>query len=301
MPGSDDTTDQKGLGFRAKLPSIAVLPLFSFRHGTINREFGQGLAFGITSALMPFAEFNVISASSTMGYWQHPRGTPQIARELGARYLVFGQVVQADQSRSFTVGCLDAESGGEVDFDPIDVHISALHNIEGLIVARVINAIVPHMRAAEIEHDVAWTQQGSRSKGVLLATLPAMHTPDRMSLEEAERLLRAELEVDPGSAVIYAWLARLYSLKISHGWVADRMQACLEALRLARAALSLDPDNAVALTTAGHFHSYLLKETGKGLDMMRRAVELAPNEPWTERLRRRSCPLLVTGRTEPVE
>ncbi len=28
---------------------------------------------------------------------------------------------------------------------------------------------------------------------------------------------------------------------------------------------------------------------------------LAHNVGWTERLRRRSCPLLVTGRTEPVE
>lgn len=280
MAGRDDSSDKQGLGFRAQQPSIAVLPLFCFPHGTISRGFGQGLAFSITSALMPYAELNVISASSTMGYWEHPRATSEIAGRLGARYLVFGQVVQADQLLTLKVGFLDAASGREVDFDPIEVHISALHNIEGLVVARVISAILPHMRAADIEKDIAKPPRRSKPRVALLAALPALHTPDRLSLEEAERLLRAELEVDPDSAVIYAWLARLYALRISHGWVADRRQACLDALRLARIALSLDPDNAVALTTAGHFHSYLLKETDTGLEMMRRAVALAPSEPY---------------------
>lgn len=281
MPdGGDDRFDGlRPLG-RARLKTVAVLPLFAFRHGTINRDFGAGIAFSITSALARFPEINVISASSTMGYLQRRRDPQAFARELGARYVVYGQVVQAEQELSFKVGLADVDAGHQAYFDPISCHISDLHNIDEIIVSRLIGIIIPSMHAAEVQKVLKQAQPGLAASAALLAAIPVMHRASRESMDQAERLLLDATAADPTSGKAYAWLARLNALRIGQGWTTNRRQACIEALRLARHALSLDPDNAMALTTAGHFHSYLQKDIQTGLAMMQRAVEIAPSDPY---------------------
>jgi tetratricopeptide (TPR) repeat protein len=48
---------------------------------------------------------------------------------------------------------------------------------------------------------------------------------------------------------------------------------------LAEIAIGLDDTNAVALATAGHLHSYLHFRFEQGEKLLRRAIEVCPNEP----------------------
>ncbi len=265
---------------RDDLPAIAVLPFFCIPHGTVDREFGQGVAFGIASALMTFREFNVISASSTLGYWGLDAPTRQIAQSLGARYIVSGQIVQADQTLTFKYTLKDVEVGQNHTFTPFDVHISDLHNVDAYIVERVITLILPRMRKAEIDKALTAKSSSLTAHETLLRAIAAMHNLSNASHHRAERLLLHAQGLDSHWAAPFAWHARLVSMRIGQGWVQDRRQAGRQALQLAQSALDRAPENALALATAGHLHSYLLKDVRTGMAMMQRAIEICPSEPY---------------------
>jgi adenylate cyclase len=280
MAGDDGYFPSGGPVARMRLPSIAVLPFFCFPHGTVDREFGEGVAFSITAGLMTFADLNVISAAATMHYWHAAPKALEIAGQLGVRYLLLGQIAQADEMLTFSFRLLDVEVGSETAFDPIEVHISSLHNVELFIVTPVIRAIMPRMREAEVRKALAATAPSRTAHQTLLRAIAALHHLTPESHDRAERLLCEAQALDPSFGAAFAWHARLVSMRIGQGWVADRRQACLEALRLARHAIALDPNNAVALATAGHLHSYLLKDYDTALELLQRAVVACPNEPY---------------------
>ncbi|MEZ5856871.1 MAG: hypothetical protein R3D67_19815 [Hyphomicrobiaceae bacterium] len=265
---------------RGDLPAIAVLPFFCIPHGTVDREFGEGIAFSLAATLMTFPDFNVISASSTLGYWADATPTLSQVSKLGARYLLFGHIVQADQTLTFTYRLKDLETDEEHAFAPLDIHLSDLHNVDAYIVERVITRILPRLRKAEIDKALTRSSAVFTSHETLLRAISAMHHLDDVSHQRAERLLRNVQALDPRWAPPFAWHSRLVSMRIGMGRVENRRQACLQSLQLATTALDRDPENAQALATAGHLHSYLLKDTARGMAMMQRAIDACPSEPY---------------------
>ena len=96
------------------------------------------------------------------------------------------------------------------------------------------------------------------------------------SLEEAERLLRKALAMDPQLARAYVGLAYVYEYRLDFGLgtsVADNMAQQMEA---ARNAVRLDPNDGEAQLVLGHAFAYQ-GMADQALEQFDKALALAPN------------------------
>lgn len=275
---SGNPRGDRGPEYRVGLPSIAVLPYFCLRHGTVRREFGDTMTFARSSALMTVSGLQVIAPSSAMRFSKPSQDLFHTAQKLGVRYLLTGQILQHDQTLTLTHKLLDAANGKVVVFTKLDVPIGALHQFECHVLSQILTAVLPEMREAEIQRALIKVGSGLTAHEALLQAMVAMHSLTRANHERAERLLLTAQRLAPNYGSIYAWHARLISIRIGQGWAADRQAACTEALALAKKAIQFDPANAMALATVGHLHSYLLKDTTTGLAYLERALAACPNE-----------------------
>ncbi|MDX2157147.1 MAG: hypothetical protein SFW09_11620 [Hyphomicrobiaceae bacterium] len=260
---------------RALLPSIAVMPYFC-----LDREFGRCMTFAVTSGLMTIADLHVISASSTIRSWARIPTAELIRRRLRVRFVLAGQIVVNDQMLTFSHRLLDLEAGTEYSLAPIEKHISHLYEIEEQIVVDVLDCILPSLGKQQILSTIAGARRNIDARTALLQAIVAMHTLTSRSFARSERLLHKAQQIDPGYAEAFAWNARLLSIQLGQGWSRDRMSTAREALRLADLAVAKNDRNALALATAGHCHSFVLKDYEGGLSLLERALEACVNEPF---------------------
>ena len=261
------------------LPTIAVLPYFCVQQGKISRAFGEELAFSVASALMTLSGIRVISASSTLRYAATAQSLGHVGRELGAQYVLTGQIVQIEQVLSFTQRAFAVDSGRELSIGRIEAHISHLHELSRRVVSRVVAAILPAMHEETIQQALAKLPSQLTAYEALLKAVASIHRLTPASHAEAESLLKKAQSLDPHYGAAHAWHARLLSIRIGQGWSTDPRATASTALGLADRAIALDPRNGLALATAGHLRSYLLHDLDGGNALLDQAIEACPNEP----------------------
>lgn len=95
--------------------------------------------------------------------------------------------------------------------------------------------------------------------------------------DEALRLFKRAIELDPDFATAYGVAARCYSWRASDGRATDKAREADEAGRLARRAVELGKDDAIALHMAGHAIARVVGDVAAGASLIDRALLLNPN------------------------
>src|SRR5262249_60953734 len=85
---------------------------------------------------------------------------------------------------------------------------------------------------------------------------------------EALRLFRRTVELDPDFGPAYGMAALCYVWRKVNGWMTDQAQESAEAGRLARRALDLGQDDAVALTFGGYYPGSLRRRPRGGAPLV---------------------------------
>ena len=97
-------------------PSIAVLPMLNLSGDRAQDYFADGFTDELVTELAQIRALRVISRTSTMVYRGSRKPLPQIARELGVRYVLEGSVAHVDQRVRVIAQLIDAST---------DTHVSA--------------------------------------------------------------------------------------------------------------------------------------------------------------------------------
>jgi TolB-like protein len=97
-------------------PSIAVLPMVNLSGNAAQDYFADGFTDELVTELAQIRALRVISRTSTMAYKGSRKSLPEIARELGAKYVLEGSVARIGQHVRVIAQLIDA---------PTDTHISA--------------------------------------------------------------------------------------------------------------------------------------------------------------------------------
>jgi tetratricopeptide (TPR) repeat protein len=98
--------------------------------------------------------------------------------------------------------------------------------------------------------------------------------------DQALRMLRKAIELDPDFASAYGMAAWCYTWRSINRWTIDRAQETTEATRLARRAVDLGADDAVALCTGGYALAFVAHDLDGGAAHIDRALSLNPNLAW---------------------
>jgi TolB-like protein len=188
-------------------PAIAVLPFDNLSGDPDQDYFADGIAEEITAALARARSFFVIARSSTLRYRGQAIEAPQVGRELGVYYLLQGSVrISGDRIR-IAAQLVEAATAACIWADRYEGRREDVFDLEDRITERIVGALEPTMRSAEIERVRRKRPDSLEAYDYVMRTLPHMLalTPDASA--EALRLAMEAVRLDPGMRAPMPWPA----------------------------------------------------------------------------------------------
>ena len=258
-------------------PWIAVLPIDVQGGNADLRSFAEGLEADITSNLSMFSHLLVLSRASTEGAMDRERDAVNLGTELGARYLLEGELRAAGDSLRLNVRLVDSRDGTTIWSERFDRALGGeedIFSVQDSIVDRVVGSLgditgVVAKTLAQTIRDKA-ADAMTPYEAILQLSLymqtsrPEMHLKARQALNHA-------ITVEPANSNAWACLAVIRIQEHMHGYN-ELPNSQARALSAARRAIELDSASSFA-----HYSLALTQYFRKDLDAFRAAAERAIN------------------------
>jgi DNA-binding winged helix-turn-helix (wHTH) protein/TolB-like protein/Tfp pilus assembly protein PilF len=248
--------------------SVAVLP---FR--TVSDSGEDYLADGITEALITrltnLKGLRVVSYSRVRQFKGSSEEAAKIGRQLGVEAVIDGTVRVASGRLRVSVHGVDTRSGYTTwAIDRLEAQPEGLLDIEGQLAEEAAQRVRGQLTANE--RDLVTKSRATNSEAYALAL--KARGADR---ETAVQMLQRAVQLDPGFADAYGWLA----LAEFHTHNAGRggPETLRKAISNANRALSIDPNASIAIRALAHISHATGREV-EGLLMARRALESSPDD-----------------------
>jgi adenylate cyclase len=258
-------------------PSIAVLPFQNMSGDPEQEYFADGMVEEITTALSRIRSLFVIARNSAFTYKGRAVDIRQVGRELGVRYVLEGSVRKSGSRVRITGQLVEAATGAHLWADRFEGTLEDVFDLQDRMTASVVAAIEPNVRAAEIERVRRKPVENLQAYDLLLRALPRLYVLTRDGLEEAARLLRAALEIDPSYAPALAHLSFCQWFAVSQNWIDRSDPAVAGMVELTQTAVALDPDDPEVLALAGFITAQPGGDMSGGIAMQEKSVRLNPN------------------------
>jgi serine/threonine protein kinase len=226
---------------------VAVLPFKCSGAHTDLAALADGLSEDIVTGLSRFSYLKVIARSSTSRYVNQASDVRAAGRELGARYMMEGNLRQAGGKLRLSVQLIDAVSGANLWAETYERSFSpeTVFDLQDDLVPRIVSTvadwygILPHSMSEVVR--IKPVDQLSPYEAVLRAfsyfarVIPEEHALVRGVLERA-------VEQAPGHAAAWAMLSMVYGEEHRFGF--NARPGCLDrALRAALRAADIAPSS----------------------------------------------------------
>jgi adenylate cyclase len=265
------------------LPSIAVLPLYSQEKDPEEAYFADGFAEDVAMSLAGLHELFVVSSASSAMFRGRLADPRDVGRALGVRYALLGRMRGLEGGFGVSVQLCDTRTGEELWGERMRVTAGEVFEMQDDIVRKVVSGLAPHVRAAELQRAMRKPPESQTAYERMLRALYALSSADRDTFDRARGLLDEAMAEEPGFALPVAWAARWHSVRIGRGWSPDPEQDAAQGFALGTRAVGIDRANALALSTLGHIHTILRRDSDAALECFREALAACPNHAlaWT--------------------
>jgi TolB-like protein len=256
-------------------PSIAVMP---FRNLTGEREqdyFVDGMVEEIITGLARIKWLFVISRNSTLIYRDRAVDVRSVGRELGVRYILEGSVRRSASHVRVTGQLSEAETGSSVWADRYDGEIGEVFALQDQLTMRVIGAVEPNLRKAEVERAKRKRPENIDAYDLFLRALPFATTAMPADADKALEFLEKALVLEPDYAIVHGFVAWCHEQRYLRGGLQAETQAA--ALRHAQAAIEAGGDDAMALAMGGFTIAVVQRDYQTALDALDRSISLSPS------------------------
>ncbi|TMI99656.1 MAG: hypothetical protein E6G97_22375 [Alphaproteobacteria bacterium] len=261
---------------RPDKPSIAVLP-FANMGGNPEHEFlADGLTEDIITALARLRWLFVIARNSSFVYKGRAVDVRQVSRELGVRYALEGSVRAAAERIRISAQLVDAESGEHIWAERYDCELRDVFAVQDEITEQVVAAVEPHLYAEEGFRAAGKPPDSIDAWGLVVRALSLTSKIDRAQNEEAQKLLRQAIAMDPAYARAHALLSWTLWWAAYCYWLPDRAAGYAEAGSQAEQAVLLDANDPWARMTCGLSLSQAAQHD-RALAELRAALQLNPS------------------------
>ncbi len=185
----------------AGAPALAVLHFACLAGNTAEQAFAHAVAEELAAALARTRSILVIVPP------REPADASEAARRLGVRYVVGGSVRSSAGRLRVLVRLCTAPTGLLLWTERFESAAEDVFDLQDRMTGRVVAAVVPRIIAAEIAH--AQRRQPGRPQpyDLLLKALSQYAIRTHARMNEAVRLLRRAVAIDPGYALAHAHLA----------------------------------------------------------------------------------------------
>jgi len=258
-------------------PSIAVLPLTNMTGDPEQELFADGLTEDIITELSRFGELFVISRTSVFVHKGKAVKVADVARDLGARYVVEGSVRKAGNRVRVTVQLIDAELDGHIWAERYDRQLEDIFAIQDELTAAIVATLPGRIEAASHKQVARKLPGNLQAWECVLAGKVLHHRSTREANAKALEQIDRALALEPGYAHGHAWKACTLGQAWVHQWADDVEATWREVISELQIALSLDDNDsdvhrilaAVSLTGGDHEQAVYHQD---------RALSLNPND-----------------------
>jgi len=272
---SEDETLVQGIG--SDRVTLGVLPFVNLGGDPEQAYFSDGITADIITELSRWRLLAVRSRLASFRFRDAENGFKQVARELGVRFIVDGNVRRMASRIRVNVRLIDCESGSHVWAEKFDRESSEIFAVQDQLVQIIVSTLVGRVQASDAD-------RAKRKPPANLAAYEcvlkgnALAWDDSAGAAEATDLFKQAIQIDPGYGLPHALLASLRAAEWKRD-PGDSDDALEEALRLAKRAVALDENDSTCFAMLAD--TLLLKRSfDLALQNMRRAVELNPNNQW---------------------
>jgi adenylate cyclase len=258
-------------------PSIAVLPFQNMSGDPEQEYFADGMVEDIITALSRFKELVVIARNSSFIYKGRAVDIAEVARDLGVRYVLEGSVRKAANRVRITGQLIDAATRAHLWADRFDGALEDVFDLQDRITERVVGALQPTLRQAEIERTRRKPPASMDAYDYLLRALPHVMANAVTEAPKALPLLEEALCLDPDYAQAHAQMALAYGQIFRSAIGEARETTKALGLSHARRAIALGGDDSAALAPAAYMVAIIGQDWAGGRAALDKAVALNPN------------------------
>ena len=256
--------------------AIAVLPFANLSGHSDQQYFGDAIANDIITALTRFRWFSVVARNSSFAFRDSSIDVREIAKRLGARYVIEGSHRQVGHRIRITAQLIDATTGSHIWAERYERDLADIFVIQDEITDSVIGAIEPELLKTEARlANAAGDVEGKTAWNLVRRGVWQFHKVELESHQRARDLFRSAAALDPQLAEAHTWLARVSGGIVLWGWSDEPAIVWQEGLTAAFAAIRLDEKSpyahyglAITSCAAGEFRQATRAAT--------RAIELSP-------------------------
>jgi serine/threonine protein kinase/Tfp pilus assembly protein PilF len=258
--------------------SIAVLPFENLSSDKENAYFATGIQDEVLTRLAKIAALKVISRTSTQQYGSRPGNLPEIARQLAVANILEGSVQKAGNQVRINTQLIRAATDEHLWAESYDRKLENIFGVEAEVATAVAEALKTKLTGAEQKALEQRPTNNPEAYDAYLGGLANSLRPgySRAENEDAIKLFREAVRLDPKYAIAWAWLAHESALGCFNQIGADFHALCEEAKRAADQAITLQPDLAESCLAQGYSYYYGQRDFNSAIAWFEKARSLSP-------------------------
>ena len=117
-------------------PTVAVLPFDNLSDDPEQEYFADGITEDLITDLAKLSGLVVIARNSVFAYKDRPADVPDVARELGVRYVVEGSVRRTGDQIRINAQLIDSATGGHLWADRFDRDAADMFAVQDEVIRR---------------------------------------------------------------------------------------------------------------------------------------------------------------------
>ena len=256
-------------------PSIAVLAFNNMSNDPEQEYFSDGISEDIITDLSKLSGLHVIARNSSFVYKERTVSVPQVAGELGVRYVLEGSVRKAGNRVRVTAQLIDATGGGHVWADRFDRDLTDVFAVQDELTKEIVRALSLKLTADEADR-LGQTRVDIEAYNLFLRGREQVWLHTKTGNVTARGLLERAIAIEPHYAAAHAYAAFTHVIDYVNNWTEARDQALRTAIEMAELSIGLDdaePMTHFALSAACLWH----REHERALTEARRCIALEPS------------------------
>lgn len=230
----------------AEQNSIAVLAFDNMSQDADQEYFSDGIGEDIITDLSKVSDLHVIARNSSFAYKGKSVSIPDVARELGVRYVLEGSVRRAGNRIRVNAQLIDGTNGGHIWAERFDRDLTDIFKVQDELTRHIVDALKIHLTPDDNDRLAHKSAINFDAYTLFLRAREQTWRHSRAGHIEARQLLERALQIEPDYAAAEALIAFTRVIDYVNGWADDPDTALSTARERAEHAVQTDPEDAYA-------------------------------------------------------
>ena len=200
-----------------------------------------------------------------------------VSEELGVSHVIEGSVRKAGNRVRISAQLVNA-SGAHIWGDRYDREITDIFTLQDDVRSKIVNALAIELTPAEENRLARPLTKSVEAYELYLKALQQISFFSREANLKSQEMFRQAIELDPGFAAAYSYLAQAYSLAVENEWTDKRDKLIKLAVATARRGIEIDDELPFAHWSLARIYSRsYLGNLEESLEEFEKSIALDPN------------------------